>query len=66
MVKIIESLILVAPGVCFALWPRIFWGFLWSRWLWIREPTRAELLFCRVCGVVIAITGLVMAQLYIW
>ena len=65
MMKFIESLMLVAPGVCFILWPHIFWGVLW-RQLWVREPTRGELLFCRVCGVVIAITGLALAQLYVF
>ena len=65
MIKLIESLILVAPGVCFVLWPRIVWGFLWKQ-LWVREPTRGELLFCRVCGAVLAIAGLAAAQLYVW
>ena len=64
MVKLIEILILVAPGVCIALWPRTFW---WSRWEWwrTRELTPTELLVARVCGVVMAIGGLALAQLYV-
>ena len=65
MMNIIVGLIFVVLGVCCALWPRAFWGLFWRR-LWVREPTRTELLVTRVCGVVRAIAGLAIAQLYIF
>ena len=62
MMNIIVGLIFVVLGVCFALWPRALWRFRWG-WLRNREPTRVELLFERMGGVMIALTGLAMALL---
>ena len=62
MMNIIVGLIFVALGTCCALWPRALW---WLRWGWLldREPTRMELLFDRMGGMIIAVLGLAMALL---
>ena len=62
MMNIIVGLIFVALGVCIVLRPRALWRFRWG-WLRNREPTRVELLFERMGGVMIAVFGLVMALL---
>ena len=65
MKSIIAGLILMALGVCIVLRPRTFCWFRWGQPT-NREPTRVELFVTRVAGVACAITGLVLALLYIF
>ena len=66
MMNFIEGLILVTLGVCVILWPRTLWWFSWRWWVPDREPTRTERLVAMVAGAVLALTGLALAQLYVW
>ena len=56
MMNLIVEVLFVLLGTAFTIWPRALW---WLRrgWLSDREPTRADLLFSRLSGVIVTVMG---------
>ena len=56
MMDFIAGVLFMILGTVFTIWPRTLW---WLRrgWLSDREPTRADLLFSRLSGVIVGVMG---------